>query len=226
MIILYEYLSKYAKRNIRFLYYEMSDRGSSWKFEHWTFISGLEIWTSQMILVSWVTRNKVCRRKPVSWRKRKERSVWESTVENPKPWGWITGISSIKLRWRGSRGSRGIRLLGSVLNVNGEMKEEVNIRIGKAVPAFRTLGNIWKSWKIWTKTTNKLYKSNVRWVPLYAAETWMTYKEMESRLRGFECKCLRMILGVRWQDWVSDREVARTSRWRQSTEGGAIGVRS
>ena len=35
--------------------------------------------------------------------------------------------------------------LGSVVNINGEVKEEVNIRIGKAAAAFRKLGNIWKS---------------------------------------------------------------------------------
>ena len=34
--------------------------------------------------------------------------------------------------------------LGSVVNINGEVKE-VNIRIGKAAAAFRKLGNIWKS---------------------------------------------------------------------------------
>ena len=37
--------------------------------------------------------------------------------------------------------------LGSVVNINGEVKEEVNIRIGKAAAAFRKLGNIWKSRK-------------------------------------------------------------------------------
>ena len=42
---------------------------------------------------------------------------------------------------------------------------------------------------------------------LYPAETWRTNKEIESRLRGFEGRCLRRILGVRWQDRVSNREV-------------------
>ena len=98
--------------------------------------------------------------------------------------------------------------LGSVVNINGEVKEEVNIRIGKAATAFRKLGNIWKSRKISRKTKIKLYNSNVRSVLLYAAETWKTNKEIESRLRGFEGRCLRRILGVRWQDRVSNREVA------------------
>ena len=66
------------------------------------------------------------------------------------------------------------------------MKEEVNIRIGKAAAAFLKLGNIWKSRKISRKTKIKLYKSNVRSVLLYAAEMWRTNKEIESRLRGFE----------------------------------------
>ena len=99
--------------------------------------------------------------------------------------------------------------LGSVVNINGEVKEEVNIRIGKAATAFRKLVNIWKPRKISRKTKIKLYKSNVRSVLLYAAETWRTNKEIESRLRGFEGRCLRRILGVRCQDRVSNREVAK-----------------
>ena len=87
--------------------------------------------------------------------------------------------------------------LGSVVNVDGEVKEEVNIRIGKASTAFRNLGNIWKSGKISRKRKIRLYKSNVRSLLLYAAETWKTNKGIESRLRGFEGRCLRKILGVR-----------------------------
>ena len=46
-----------------------------------------------------------------------------------------------------------------------------------------------------TEKTNKikLYKNNVRSVFLYAAEMWRSSKEI-----GFEGRCLRRTLGVRW----------------------------
>lgn len=46
----------------------------------------------------------------------------------------------------------------SVINKNGDIKEEITIRIGKAASAFKKL-NIWKSRKTSGKTKIKLYKS-------------------------------------------------------------------
>ena len=84
--------------------------------------------------------------------------------------------------------------LESVVNINGEVKEEVNISVGKAAAVFRKLDNMWKSQKSSRKTTIKLYKSNVRSVLQYAAEIWRANKEIESRLRGFEGRCLEGFL--------------------------------
>lgn len=42
----------------------------------------------------------------------------------------------------------------------------------------------------------KLYKSNVRTLLLYAGKTQRTNKEIVSKLRGFEGKCLRRIMGI------------------------------
>ena len=55
----------------------------------------------------------------------------------------------------------------------------------------------------------KIYRSNVRTVLLYGAETWRTNKKIESRMRGFEGRCLRRILHIKWQDHVSNEEVKR-----------------
>ena len=44
---------------------------------------------------------------------------------------------------------------------------------------------------------------------MYGAETWRTNKKIESRMRGFEGRCLRRILHIKWQDHVSNEEVRR-----------------
>ena len=78
-----------------------------------------------------------------------------------------------------------------------------------AAQAFNKLGKIWKSSSLQLRTKLKLYKYNVRSVLLYAAETWKTNAKIESRLRGFEGRCLRRILRFNWEDYSSNREVRR-----------------
>ena len=52
-------------------------------------------------------------------------------------------------------------------------------------------------------------QSNVRSTLLYASETWRTNKKLESKLRGFEGRCLRRIWKVRWQEKVCNEEIWR-----------------
>ena len=77
-----------------------------------------------------------------------------------------------------------------------------------AAQAFNKLRNIWKASTLKQKTKLRIYRSNVRSVLLYAAETWRTNKKIEQRIRGFESRCLRRILKIRWEQRVSNKEVA------------------
>ena len=99
--------------------------------------------------------------------------------------------------------------MGSYISADGDIEKEVSTRIGMAAQAFNKLQNVWKSSTLSTSTKLKIYRSNVRSVLLYASETWRTNKKIESRLRGFEGRCLRRILRVYWQDHISNAEVSR-----------------
>ena len=101
------------------------------------------------------------------------------------------------------------KYLGSYISADGDIEKEVSTRIGMAAQAFNKLQNVWKSSVLSTSTKLKIYRSNVRSVLLYASETWRTNKKIESRLRGFEGRCLRRILRVHWQDHISNVEVSR-----------------
>ena len=99
--------------------------------------------------------------------------------------------------------------LGSTLSNDGEVLKEINIRIGKATSAFNNLKKTtWKSRALSNKTKIRIYKSNVRSVLLYGAETWKCTKEIERRLRGVEGRLLRRIMKIRWTDRVSNIELA------------------
>ena len=99
------------------------------------------------------------------------------------------------------------KYLGSYISANGSIDMEISTRLAMAAQAFNKLGKIWKSSSLQLRTKLKLYKSNVRSVLLYAAETWKTNTKIEGRLRGFEGRCLRRILRIGWEDHISNIEV-------------------
>ena len=44
---------------------------------------------------------------------------------------------------------------------------------------------------------------------LYSAETWVLYRKQIRLLERFHKHCFRSILGIKWQDHVSDEEVLK-----------------
>ena len=101
------------------------------------------------------------------------------------------------------------KYLGSYISSDSNIDKEVSTRIGLTAQAFKKLNNIWKSTTLSTKTKLRIYQSNVRSTLLYASETWRTNKKLESKLRGFQGRCLRRILKVRWQEKVCNEEIWR-----------------
>ena len=116
--------------------------------------------------------------------------------------------------------------LGCEISRDGNVRNEVNIRIGKAGAAFRMLNNVWNAHNISLSTKLKLFNSIVISVLIYGCESWKGLKEVENRVRRFESGCLRKILKIRWFDHVSEVElrrrtgqqsiveVVKTRRWR------------
>lgn len=87
--------------------------------------------------------------------------------------------------------------LGSGVTSNNSVDREVDIRIGRAASAFRMLRNTWRA-KISIHTKMKIYNAVIITSLLYGAETWATTKRHEQRLDGFDTRCLRSILKIRW----------------------------
>ena len=42
---------------------------------------------------------------------------------------------------------------------------------------------------------------------LYGSESWTTYTRQEKRLNSFHMRCLRRILGITWQDKITNNKV-------------------
>ena len=75
------------------------------------------------------------------------------------------------------------------------------------------LDNIWKSKTLSKHTKIRIFNSNVKSVLLYGSETWRTTKALSKKVQVFINKCLRRILGIKWQDKISNEEIlARTEQ--------------
>ena len=53
----------------------------------------------------------------------------------------------------------------------------------------------------------KVYQACVLSTLLYSSKTWTLYSCQERRLNTFHPRCLRRILGITWQDYVSNKDV-------------------
>ena len=55
----------------------------------------------------------------------------------------------------------------------------------------------------------QVYRAVVITTLLYGAETWVLYRKQIRLLQRFYQCCLRSILGIKWQDYVSNEEALR-----------------
>ena len=98
--------------------------------------------------------------------------------------------------------------LGSTITSNLSLDAGLNTRIGKASTTLaRLLHRVWNNKKLTIRTKVAVYRACVLSTLLYASETWTLYSSQEKRLSAFHMRCLRRILGISWQDHVTNNEV-------------------
>ena len=98
--------------------------------------------------------------------------------------------------------------LGSKISSSLSIDEEVNSRIGKAAAAMAKLdGRVWSNPRLTERTRLCIYQACITSTLLYGSETWTTYASHERRMNSFHLRCLRRILGIRWEDKVPNTEV-------------------
>jgi len=86
---------------------------------------------------------------------------------------------------------RSFSCLGSIVNGNNTLEEEIRERILKGNKAFYANRSLFKSKLVFRKSKLKLYWSVIRPVVVYGYETWVPKKSIIQRLSVFERKILR-----------------------------------
>ena len=88
------------------------------------------------------------------------------------------------------------------------LDKEISSRLAKGSSSF---GRLWT--RVWTERGIKLstkiavYRAVVLTSLLYGCETWTPYRRHIRLLDQFHLRCLRKIMGIKWQDRITNTEV-------------------
>jgi len=90
---------------------------------------------------------------------------------------------------------KSFKYLGSIVNRNNSIEEEIKERISLGNKAYYAKQELFKSKLLTKKTKLRMYKTLVRPVVTYASETWVLKENIKTKLMVFERKVLRRIYG-------------------------------
>ena len=100
--------------------------------------------------------------------------------------------------------------LGSVISSDATVSKDFENRLSKASSSFgRVSKRVLQNDSLYLSTKIQVYRSVVVSTVLYGAETWVLCRKKIRLLKEFYQSCLRAILGIKWQDHVSNEEVPK-----------------
>jgi hypothetical protein len=103
---------------------------------------------------------------------------------------------------------RHFQYLGSTTSDTMSLNTEINKRIDKASYTFSKLSKrVWNNKHLTIATKANVYKACVISTLLNGSKFWTTYVYQEKKLQVFHLRCLRRMLGIVWQDKITNNDV-------------------
>ena len=100
--------------------------------------------------------------------------------------------------------------LRSVISNDASVSKDLDNRLSKASSSFGRLSKrVWQSHSLRLSTKLQVYRAVVVTTLLYGADSWVLYRKQIRLLEQFHQRCLCSILGIKWQDHVSNEEVIK-----------------
>ena len=100
--------------------------------------------------------------------------------------------------------------LGSLISNDATVRKNLDNRLSRASSSLGRLSKrVWQSHLLRLSTKIQVYRAVVIPTLLYGAETWVLYRKQIRLLERLHQRCLRSILGIKWQDYVSNKEVLK-----------------
>ena len=99
--------------------------------------------------------------------------------------------------------------LGSVISNDATVNKDLDNRLARASSAFgRMHKRVWQNHSLRLSTKIQVYRPVVVPTLLYGCATWVLYRKQIRLLERFHQRCLRSIIGIKWQaEYVTNEEV-------------------
>ena len=92
---------------------------------------------------------------------------------------------------------------GSVISSDAIVRKDLDNRLSKASSSFGRLSKrVWQSHSLRLSTKTQVHRPVVGPTPLSGAETRVLFRKQIRPLERFHQRCLRSILGIKWQNYV------------------------
>ena len=116
--------------------------------------------------------------------------------------------SLITLKGQALEEVKSFSYLGSMVGQDGKVEEEVAVRLGKAGIVYQLWRKkVFRSHSLSKETKLRAFRTLVMSVLLYGAETWAVSQRDLNKLRTFQMRCLRDILGLTLWDKVRNTTI-------------------
>ena len=93
----------------------------------------------------------------------------------------------------------------NTVSSNLSLDSEIDKRIAKTAAVLSKLSKrVWENSQLTFNTKLKVYQACVLSTLLYGSESWKTYARQENHLESFHLRCLRRIMGITWQNKVTN----------------------
>ena len=105
------------------------------------------------------------------------------------------------------------KYLGSIINEDGEIDEDINLRIKSGWQKWKKASAVLCYKKIPLKLKGRVYRTVVRPTLLYGAECWPTKRSHLQRMKVAEMRMLRWICGHTRLDKIRNEVIRDKSEW-------------
>ena len=109
--------------------------------------------------------------------------------------------------------------LGSLVNPNGECRQEIKRQIMLGHTAMMSMNQIWKNKDVSLTTKCRLVCTIVFPITIYGCESWMVKKLDRRKIDSFELWCWRRLLHIPWTAKISNKEELKSIKPDMSLEG-------
>ena len=120
-------------------------------------------------------------------------------LHQPLP-GGVYSPSQINIEGTSLNSVEHFTYLGSVISNDATVNKDLDNRLNRASSAFGRLHKrVWQNHSLRLSTKIKVYRAVVVPTLLYGCATWVLYRKQIRLLEQFHHRCLRSIMGIKWQ---------------------------